>query len=35
METEKKLALMQNTYAAAIAETVNTYEKLKVLDYVG
>lgn len=34
METEKKLALMQNTYAAAIAETVNTYEKLKVLDYV-
>lgn len=34
METEKKLALMQNTYAASIAETVNTYEKLKVLDYV-
>lgn len=34
METEKKLALMQNTYAAALAETVNTYEKLKVLDYV-
>lgn len=34
METEKKLALMQNTYAASIAESVNTYEKLKVLDYV-
>ncbi len=34
METEKKLALMQNTYAAAIAETVNNYEKLKVLDSI-
>lgn len=34
MEIEKKLALMQNTYAAAIAETVNTYEKLKVLDSI-
>ncbi len=32
MEIEKKLALMQNTYAAAIAEAVNTYDKLKVLD---
>ena len=34
METEKKLALMQNTYAAAVAETVNTYGSLKVLDYI-
>ncbi len=34
METEKKLALMQNVYAASLAETVNTYEKLKVLDYI-
>jgi len=34
MEIEKKLALLQNTYAASIAETVNTYEKMKVLDYV-
>ncbi len=25
---------MQNTYAASIAETVNTYEKLKVLEHV-
>jgi hypothetical protein len=32
METEKKLVLMQNTYAAAVAETVNTYNMLKVLD---
>jgi hypothetical protein len=29
METEKKLALMQNIYAASIAETVNTYQKLR------
>lgn len=34
MNTEIKLALMQNTYAAAVAETVNTYGKLKVLDTV-
>lgn len=34
MEIGEKLALMQNTYAASIAETVNTYGKLKVLDYV-
>ena len=34
MDTEKKLALMQNTYAASVAETVNTYDRLKVLDYV-
>lgn len=32
MEIEKKLVLMQNTYAASVAETVNTYERLKVLD---
>lgn len=31
MEIEKRLAMLQNTYAASIAETVNTYEKLKVL----
>jgi hypothetical protein len=35
MDTEKKLTLMQNTYAAAVAETVNTYDRLKVLDTVG
>jgi hypothetical protein len=34
MEIEKKLTLLQNTYAASIAETVNTYEKLKVLDEI-
>lgn len=34
MDTEKKLFLMQNTYAAAVAETVNTYDRLKVLDDV-
>lgn len=34
MNTEKKLEIMQNTYAASVAETVNTYNKLKVLDYV-
>jgi hypothetical protein len=32
MEIEKRLALLQYTYAASIAETVNTYEKLKVLN---
>ncbi len=31
MEIEKRLAMLQNTYAASVAETVNTYEKLKVL----
>jgi len=31
MEIEKRLALLQYTYAAAIAETVNTYESMKVL----
>jgi hypothetical protein len=34
METEKKLLLMQNTYAATVAEAVNNYEKLKVLDKI-
>jgi hypothetical protein len=34
MDTEKKLSLMQNTYAAAVAETVNTYDRLKVLDTI-
>lgn len=32
METEQKLALLQNVYAAALAETVNTYAKLNVLE---
>lgn len=34
MDTEMKLAIMQNTYAAALAEAINTYERMKVLDYV-
>ncbi len=34
MDIMKKLALLQNTYAASVAETVNTYEKLKVLDSI-
>jgi len=34
MEIEKRLTIMQNTYAASIAETVNTYEKLKVLETI-
>lgn len=34
MDLDKKLAIMQNVYAASIAETVNTYEKLKVLEHV-
>lgn len=34
MDIEKRLALLQNTYAASVAETVNTYEKLKVLDKI-
>ncbi len=34
MNTEMKLVLMQNTYAASVAETANTYDKLKVLDPV-
>ena len=31
METEKKLAILQNMYAMSVAETVNTYGKLNVL----
>lgn len=34
MEIEKRLLVLQNTYAASIAETVNTYEKLRVLETV-
>jgi len=34
MEIEKRLALLQNTYAASVAETVNTYAGLKVLETV-
>jgi len=34
MEIEKRLALLQYTYAAAVAETVNTYEKMQALDKI-
>jgi len=34
MEIEKRLMILQNTYAASIAETVNTYEKLKTLEAI-
>ncbi|NSW92507.1 MAG: hypothetical protein HPY74_17945 [Firmicutes bacterium] len=34
MDIEKRLAMLQYTYAASIAETVNTYDKLKVLDTI-
>lgn len=34
MEIEKRLSMLQNTYAASIAETVNTYDKLKALDTI-
>ena len=34
MEIEKRLIMLQNTYAASIAETVNTYEKLKALETI-
>lgn len=34
MQTEKKLGIMQNTYAASIAEAINTYAKLNVLDKI-
>ena len=34
MDIEKRLALLQNAYVASIAETVNTYDKLKVLDTI-
>ncbi len=34
LNIEQRLAILQNTYAASIAETVNTYDKLKVLDTI-
>lgn len=34
MEMEKRLMVLQNTYAASIAEAVNTYEKLKALETI-
>jgi len=34
MEMEKRLIMLQNTYAASVAETVNTYEKLKALETI-
>lgn len=34
MDIEKRLAMLQYTYAASIAETVNTYDKLKALDTI-
>ena len=34
MTTDQKLTVMQNMYTAAVAETVNTFEKLKVLEYI-
>ena len=34
MDIEKRLAVLQNTYAASIAETVSTYDKLGVLENI-
>jgi hypothetical protein len=34
MDIEKRLALLQYTYAASVAETVNTYDRLKALSTV-
>ena len=34
MEIEKRLAILQNTYAASVAETVNTYNMLKMLETI-
>jgi len=34
MEIEKRLIVLQNTYAASVAETVNTYEKLRALETI-
>jgi len=34
MDIEERLLLLQNTYAASIAEAVNTYDKLRVLDTI-
>jgi hypothetical protein len=34
MDIEKRLAILQTTYAASVAETVNIYDKLQVLEKV-
>ena len=34
MNDQMKLMIMQNMYAASVAETVNTYQRLNVLDKV-
>lgn len=34
MEIEKRLTMLQNTYAASVAETVNTYAKLNALETI-
>jgi hypothetical protein len=34
MEIEKRLTMLQNTYAASVAEIVNTYEKMKALEII-
>jgi len=34
VEIEKRLAILQNTYAASVAETVNTYDRLKALETI-
>ena len=34
MEIKKRLTMLQNTYAASVAETVNTYEKLRALEKI-
>lgn len=34
MDIGKRLALLQYTYAATVAETANTFEKLQVLDNI-
>lgn len=34
MDIGKRLALLQYTYAASVAETVNTFDKMKVLDNI-
>ncbi len=34
MDIEKRLTMLQNTYAASVAEAVNTFEKLKVLEEI-
>lgn len=34
MEIQKRFAMLQNTYAASVAEAVNTYDKLKALEKI-